>query len=197
MATRDSITGLTPKQEAFCVEFVKTRDGNATGAYRKCYASKGSPKTMVGSARRMMKYPKIARRIAELRAIASKKQELSIEQVLEEVKRIAFVDPLTIYGADGKVLPMAEIPEETRHAIASLVIKASGETIIKFWEKTQALERLMRFLGMFEKDNAQRFGFLDDLPRHMLKELEECLIELARADAAADLSAGIAGGTAH
>jgi phage terminase small subunit len=181
MMTRNKLTGLTPKQEVFCVELVKSSEGNATAAYRAAYnTDKSTSKTICESARKLLKKPKVIARIAELRARVTEKQELTIEEVLEEVRRIAFVDPLTIYGADGKVLPMEDIPEGTRHAIASLVIKANGETIVKFCEKTQALDRLMRFLGMYEKDNAQHRNPFDGMPPELVKEIQECLIEIVR-----------------
>jgi len=198
MGAKDRFTGLTPKQEAFCLEYVKSRDGNASAAYRVAYnASKSLPATVHTRAFELLENPRITARISKLRANAVRKQELSIDRVLEEVRHSAFVDPLSLYGAGGKLLPMKDIPEATRRAIASLVIQKDGTTRIKFCDKLQALERLMRFLGMFEKDNAQRFGFLDDLPRHMLKELEECLIEIARAEAAEDSSAAHAGRLTH
>jgi hypothetical protein len=182
-ARKDSITGLTVKQEAFCVELVKSGDGNASAVYRKTYnAAKMSAHLINQSAYRLTKLRKVEARIAALRADALKKQELSIEEVLEEVRRIAFVDPLSIYGADGKVLPMEDIPEGTRHAIASLIIKANGETVVKFCEKTQALDRLMRFLGMYEKDNVQRRSPFDGMPPELVKEIQECLIEIVRAN---------------
>jgi len=198
MAVRDKITGLTPKQEAFCLELVISSDGNASAAYCKAYGvGKMSVTSVHRQASRLMRLPKIKARITTLRANAAMKQELSIDRVLDEVRHSAFLDPLSIYDADGNVLPMRDIPEATRRAIASLVIQKDGTVKIKFCDKMQALERLMRFLGMFEKDNIQRFGFLDDLPRHMLKELEECLIEIARAEAAEDSSAANAGGLTH
>jgi hypothetical protein len=197
MAIRDKITGLTPKQEAFCVELVISSDDNASAAYRKVYSAKMSAGSVHVKACELLRMQKIRARIAALRANAVRKQELSIDRVLEEVRHSAFLDPLSIYDVNGNVLPLKDIPEATRRAIASLVIQKDGTIKIKFCDKMQALERLMRFLGMFEKDNSQRFGFLDDLPRDMLKEIEECLLEIARTRSAEDAAGGSGGGLTH
>lgn len=51
----------------------------------------------------------------------------------------------------------------------------------------------MRFHGLFEKDNAQRaHSALDNLPREVLKEIEDVLLEISRAHSL-DPSSGGAG----
>jgi phage terminase small subunit len=190
MFTVDKTTGLTSKQEAFCQAVVKASDGNASAAYRKIYDTKTSNRKIIcNHAHELLKKPKIAARIAALRAAATKQQELSIERVLAEVQVIAFVDPLTLFDAGGNVLPMKDIPEDTRRAIASFEVLKNGNLRVKLCEKTQALERLMRFLGMFEKDNAQRASPFDGMPRELKKEIEECLLEITRAWEAEEFSA--------
>ena len=110
---------------------------------------------------------------------------------------IAFVDPGSVYDADGNLLPMKDIAEDTRRAIASIDVYQNGSVRIKFCDKVQALERLMRFMGMFERDNAQqRHSLLDDLSREELKEIEEALIEITRARGGEPPADG-GGGLAH
>lgn len=124
-------------------------------------------------------------------ARAQKKHELSVERVLEEIKHPAFIDPLTLFDLNGNLLPMKDIPEESRRAIASFEVLQNGNIKVKLCDKTQALERLMRFLGMFEKDNAQRNSPVDGMPRELKKEIEECLLEITRAWEAEESSASV------
>jgi hypothetical protein len=57
---------------------------------------------------------------------------------------------------------------------------------VRFWDKNSAIEKLMKHLGSFEKDNLQRAGALADLPRDELKMIEDKLRAL--------ISARMAGG---
>jgi len=182
---KNRVTGLTEKQEAFCVEVVTSPNNNLADSYRNAYGvQNASPKVVGTRASLLLRQPKIQARIADLRANAVKKTELSIDKVLDEVCCIAFLDPITAYDAEGNLLPLSDMPENTRRAIRSIEVFQNGRVNVKFFDKVQALERLMRFLGMFEKDNAQQArNLFDNLTRPQLKELEAVLIELAREDA--------------
>jgi phage terminase small subunit len=177
-------TGLTEKQEAFCVEVVKSPNANMAEAYRIAFdAGRLTPQARTQNACKLLDKPQIIARIADLRANAVRETEITIEKVLDEICCIAFLDPLTAYDADGNMLPIHEMPERTRRAIRSIEVFQNGRVNIKFHDKVQALERLMRFLGMFAKDNAQRVrDVFDNMTRPQLKHLEACLLELARQD---------------
>ena len=198
MPAIDKETGLTDKQEAFCIELVKARNGKVADAYRKAFnRTTSSTKTVGEDAQRLLRMPKIRARIADLRANAVRKTEITIDRVLDEVRCIAFVNPASVYDASGNLLPIKDIPEDTWRAIKSVEVLKNGTTLVKFFDKVQALERLMRFLGMFGKDNAQqRHSVLDDVPRHVLKEIEEFLIEFTR-ERGVELPAAGGGGAGH
>jgi hypothetical protein len=181
MGRFDKLTGLTLRQEAFCVEFVRSADGNASAAYRKAYnADNMKPASVQRQAFRLARKPQVAARIADLRAIAVRKAELSIERVLEEIRDSAFIDPLVLFDAGGNLRTMNDIPEHARRAIASFVVQADGKIRVKFCDKLQALEKLMRFLGAFEKDNWQSRSPFDGMPRELVKEIRDCLEEINR-----------------
>lgn len=119
---------------------------------------------------------KIAARIAELRAIAADKACVSAARVLEEVARIGLFDPADIFDADGKLLPIHKMPPKARAAISYIEVEEigiQGVVIgslkkIKICDKNSSLEKLMKHLGMFEKDNKQKSDPLRDL----LKEID-------------------------
>lgn len=79
---------LTPKQEAFCLEYIKT--GNATEAYRRSYDVKPDTKeaTINRSAKSLIDNPKIAARIAALGGKAEKQAILTREKHLENLQKM-------------------------------------------------------------------------------------------------------------
>jgi len=78
---------LTPKQESFCLFYLET--GNASEAYRRAYSyQKMKPETINRTAKGMLDNPKIAARLAELRAPVVKKAQITLEGHLADLKRL-------------------------------------------------------------------------------------------------------------
>lgn len=78
---------LTQKQENFCLAYIET--GNASEAYRRAYDSnKMSENAISVEACKMMDAPKIAQRIAELRAPVIARAQITLEQHLSDLKRL-------------------------------------------------------------------------------------------------------------
>jgi phage terminase small subunit len=78
---------LTPKQEKFCLVYIET--GNASEAYRQAYsAGKMSAASINRTAKELMDNPKIASRVKELQAPAAEKAQVTLEQHLNDLKRL-------------------------------------------------------------------------------------------------------------
>lgn len=78
---------LTQKQEAFCIAYIET--GNASEAYRRSYAAdKMAESTIWRKAKEVLDNGKVAARIAELRAPAVKNAQITLEQHLNDLKRL-------------------------------------------------------------------------------------------------------------
>jgi phage terminase small subunit len=120
-----------------------------------------SPKTARVQAADLLTKPSIAKAIAEAQAKALAKSEVTVERTIAEYARLAYLDPATLFDAQGKPLPIAEMPEDARRAIVSLEIEelfaGSGAHRrqvgllhkIRFAPKIQALDSLGKHLGMF------------------------------------------------
>lgn len=68
---------LTQKQETFCLEYLKA--GNASEAYRMAYDAKSmKPASIHRRAKELMHNGKIAARVAELRAPATKNAQITL-----------------------------------------------------------------------------------------------------------------------
>ena len=80
-AAIDAATGVTEKQEAFALEFVKN-GGNATAAYISCYdCNNAKGATINRAAKELLDNPKIGARIAHYRAVV---QNRAIEEAVAD-----------------------------------------------------------------------------------------------------------------
>ena len=87
-----------------------------------------------------------------------------MSNVLREVERIAYLDPKNMFDAQGALLPIAEIPEDLRRAIASFEVVETFEwegdgpnrrrvfsgylKKVKLWSKDSMLTLSARHLGI-------------------------------------------------
>ena len=148
---------LTVKQQIFCDEWLL--DGNALRAYRAAFSKKCSDTSARAQASKTLTNPNVGiyikRRQAELAVIA----EASQERVVLEERRIAFCDIRGLFQG-GQILSPEKLPEELARAVSNVEVteKPNGEITYKyrFWDKGRALERLLKHLGLYEKDNQQR-----------------------------------------
>jgi phage terminase small subunit len=96
------------------------------------------------------------------------KTEISASEVLRECTRIALADPLGAFNDDGTLKRIQDIPIDLRHTICSFEVdelwdgtgkdktKIGEVKKIKFWSKDKQIEHLLRYKGLFEKDNRQQ-----------------------------------------
>ncbi len=161
---------LTLKQEAFALGYCLHL--NASDAYRHAYAvKKASAKTINEAACRLLKNSKIAARIEELMAKATQKACLEIERTLREVARVAYSDPRRFYDSNGKLKRICDLDDDTAATIAGVEvdeIKVDGAVIghtvkVKTWDKNSALEKAMKYHGLYERDNEQKKDPLAEL----------------------------------
>ena len=154
---------LSPKQQAFCEFYIEC--GNATAAYRKAYPKsiKWKDKTVNEAASRLLKNSKVYARVRELQREASKRNELTVDDLIQELKGILFFNPKDLYNEDGCLKPINDLPDEVAACIASLDIEENhfGEGVqrkakVKFHSKLDAIEKLAKHLGFYEKDNRSK-----------------------------------------
>jgi phage terminase small subunit len=154
------VSDLTPKQEAFCFAYIET--GNASEAYRRAYdAAEMSPEAVKVEASRLLDHPNVALTVEDLRSAQRRRHALTADRVLAEYAKIAFGDAGDIFhwGPDGiRVKDMDALTPDQRALVSevSQTTTQHGGTIrVKLHDKLEALEKIGRHLGIFEKDNAQ------------------------------------------
>lgn len=83
--------------------------------------------------------------------------EWTIEQILNELRKIATCDIRKVFTSTGELLPPNEWPDDVAKAVASVEtfeveknnMKLGDTKKIKFWDKTKAIEILGKNLGLF------------------------------------------------
>jgi phage terminase small subunit len=150
----------TDARKAYFVEAYIANGGNATEAAK---AAGFAPKSAHVRGSELVKDRKIATEIAVRRQALQVTHGLTTDRILTELRRIALYDPRKLFNADGSLKAVHELDEDTAAAIASVEVDEIGVegTVIgqtkkvKAWDKNAALEKAMKHLGLFEKDNSQ------------------------------------------
>lgn len=150
------------RAERFCQEYVVDFNGTQA-AIRAGFAPKGAHV----QASRLLNAPKVAERVAELKAALAKKYEVTQERTLKQIARIAYGDPRILYRPDGSLKKPCELDEDGAALLAGLEteqeyvgdvsVDANGVTIapklvltskVKVRSSERALSMAMNYLGM-------------------------------------------------
>lgn len=150
---------LIDKQFVFVQEYLK--NNNATqAAIRAGYSKKTAGK--IGY--QLLENPRIYKAIQKEKDKAAERNQVSMDRVIQEYKRLAFHDIRKLYDENGNLKPIHELDDDTAAALSGLEheeLYAKKQNIgrtskLKLASKQPALADLMRHLGGFEKDNQQK-----------------------------------------
>lgn len=158
------MSGLTPKQEAFCQKYIET--GNASEAYRQSYdAGNMKPESVSRKAFELLENGKITAHLETLKARQLKRHDVTIDRVLSEYAKLAFLDIRKAFDEQGNLKPVHELDDNTAAAIAGIdvVENLGGMTVsedgvrridsftkkVRLSDKRAALSDLAKYLGMF------------------------------------------------
>lgn len=147
--------------------FIEAYVENGGNGKRAAITAGFSTKTAESQASRLLRNVKVAAEIEKRNAAALDRAQkitgVTVERTLREVGRLAYSDTRKFFKQDGTLLPLHELDDDTAATIASIEvdeIKADGAVIgvtrkLKIWDKNAALEKGMKHLGLFKKDNEQ------------------------------------------
>jgi phage terminase small subunit len=143
--------------------FIEAYLSNGENATQAALAAGFSPISAASQGSRLLKNAKVRQELDSRRAAIVEKVGLSTERTLREVARLAYADPRNFYKADGTIKSIHELDDDTAATIASVEVDeltVDGKVIgltkkIKHWDKNAALEKAMKFHGLYEKDNGQ------------------------------------------
>jgi phage terminase small subunit len=150
------------------IEAYMANGGNATDAAKQAGYSE---RTAGQQGSRLLKDVKVASEIARRSKKVAQKYELTTELVVKTIVQELSFDPARLYGQDGQLLPITELPEDVRQALTSVEFEQHGRADapifvrkVKWAQRHHAREQAMKHLGMFLEDNKQKRGVeeLDD-----------------------------------
>jgi phage terminase small subunit len=135
---------LDPKRAAIAAGYSKTMA--ATKAYQ--WVSNGKVK------------PHVYQAVLKAFQKREKRTEITVDRVLEEYAKLAFLDPRKFYDDQGNLIDIPKLPEEVAACLSGMDVafekNEHGMPVqirkIKFSDKRAALDSVAKHLGMF-KDN--------------------------------------------
>lgn len=144
---------LTPKQQRFVAEYLK--DLNAKQAAIRAGYSKRSAEFQ-GS--KLLADSKVSQAVSEGKAQQLETAKLSAARVLEELRRLAFIDIRSFFDEHDNLKPVHELTADQGSALASMevIIKnaeaGDGKTDrvhkFKVWDKSRSLEMLAKHFAL-------------------------------------------------
>lgn len=146
------------------VEAFLSNGGNGTEAALKAGFS---PKTAARAGNRMVNDVRVSTELDKRRTEICQKLQITTETVLREVARLALFDPRKLFNADGSPKSITDLDDDTAAAIAGLEVveefknSEEGREFVgytkkyKIADKNSSLDKLMKHLGLYEKDNKQ------------------------------------------
>lgn len=180
---------LTPKQEAFCQAFIQT--GNKSAAYRMSYnCSKMKNESINRKAVELFDNVNVTARIKQLQSVVAERNKITIDEIVSSLADMVRFDIAELYDDQGCLKPIHQIPIHARQMISEIETfeefrgsgsdkKAVGQVQkVKIVRKLDAAEKLMRHLGGYQKDNAQKTSVLvmsNDERKTRLQELRKKL----------------------
>jgi phage terminase small subunit len=173
----------TPKQRLFVREYCHhlnaTRAAIAAG-----YSEKGARQ----AGARLLTNVNVSAEIGKLTQKACERLEISAENVLRELARLAFLDPRNFYDANGALRNVTDLDDDTAACIAGMEVEdvyhGRGEERvkigycrkIKFADKGAHLERLGRYLKLFT-DKVEHSGVVEHVDLSHLTDEQLAAIE--------------------
>ena len=182
---------LNVRQARFVAEYLVDACGKQA-AIRAGY----SPRTAEGQASELLRLPKVRDALKAQLQKRLDKTGLRAERLDQELARIAFVDMGAAFGPDGDLLPIGEIPEDTRRALAGVEVEqhlVGGEEAsvvltkkVKLLDKTAAIALAYKRLGLLT-DRLEERALERDAQAEQLAGLQQLLGALVQASPSGQL----------
>lgn len=147
-------------------EYLKDMNGT-----RAAIAAGYSPNGAEVTASKLLRNSKVSEQIDKKLGKKLDKLEISSDRILNELAKVAFLDPRKFYDEHGNLKPVTELDDESAAGLASLEVyeeyagrgedrEAIGQTKkVKYADKIRALELLGKYRKLFT-DKVEHSGKL-------------------------------------
>lgn len=156
-------SGLTVRQMRFVEEFFKAPQSIKDAALAAGYSAWMARFQVPGwlDPRSQHYNPKVHQAIRVKQLAVAEVANLSVTDLVSELKNVVFTDPLVFVNQEtGTLKSLQDIPESARAAIEEIEVTSIGDkavkTKLKLRSKDAAIEKLMKHLGGYERDNMQK-----------------------------------------
>lgn len=155
----ESSATLTPKQRRFCEEYITDLNGTQA-AIRAGYSERTA--TVVASEN--LTKPNVQSYIKQLQSEIQERNRITIDELVQALASFVRLDPKDLFDDNGLVKSLNDMPENARKCITELKLMEISSVdgpigmmkTIKLTSKLEAIEKLMKHLGGYEKDNEQK-----------------------------------------
>lgn len=161
--------GLSDLDRRFCLEYLV--DLNALEAYiRASLPRKVTRKTAGTNGWKLLQRPEIQKRVLAARDEALAKADLTVQDTMLKLKQLLMYDVRDLASKDpeggGSLIALKDLPDDLAAACIGFKDTQWGREY-KFADKVAALEKAMKYHGLFDKDNRQRTDPLTELLNHI------------------------------
>ncbi len=161
---------LTAMQDAFALNFAKT---NVQG--KSAVDAGYSPRTADSQAHQLLQNAKVLERVEHYRQQIRRAAKLTPEQIIGILEALVTFDIADILDDDGSILPIRDIPKDTRLALGALDMiefKSDGGAVVSVTKKVRMADRMkaVELLG-------RHHGLFKD---HLILEDGAAMLEAAR-----------------
>lgn len=126
--------------------------------------------------------PHVYKAIRDRMRKREERTNITADRVLEQVGRMTFFDPRRLSDEEGRPISLHKLPDDVAMAIQGVELVTIGNkdagfgevTKYKMTDRNSAAEKLMKHLGLYSKDNAQK-GLADASPEEVAKILAQRL----------------------
>ncbi|MBK6972666.1 MAG: terminase small subunit [Sterolibacteriaceae bacterium] len=123
-----------------------------------------APKASAVRGAELLRRPDVQQAIKMRQAELARRYAVEVENTIATLAAMAFFDPLDFFDDNGRLRNLGDVPLRARMALSGFKVRrvvvdksAPPEEIIeiRFLDRGTNVERLMKHLGLFEKDNRQ------------------------------------------
>jgi len=158
---------LTSRERAFCHAYMQYH--SYSEAYKRVYDASGMQRHVMYRKSYLLSNRQIIKdEIERLKQESIERNRITIDELVVDLANMVRFDPAEMYKEDGSLKSIHDMPKSVRQMISSIDVRTLNANIgnekipygeikkVNLMNKLDAIEKLMKHLGGYEKDNKQK-----------------------------------------